>query len=142
MKDDGRRPESEPIADGLSSNVSPKTMKRIITPRQLLLVEVERWCGDHVCNARTRLSLTKAEARAYAGFECSRCERWNGDALTERDIPEWWEELKVASLEGLRPARGSGERGEPGEVVARMSDAWKELDEAGELEGDGGAEKS
>ncbi len=67
--------------------------KRIIIPRELLLVEVERWCGDHTCNARTRLSLTKAEARAYTGFECSRCERWNEGALTERDIPEWWEEL-------------------------------------------------
>ena len=69
-------------------------MKRIATPRALLLLEVERWCGDHACNARTRLPLTKAEARAYAGFECSRCERWNEDALSERDIPEWWEELK------------------------------------------------
>jgi hypothetical protein len=68
-------------------------MKRIVTPRELLLVEVERWCGDHTCNARTRLSLTKAEARVYTGFECSRCERWNDDSLTERDIPEWWEEL-------------------------------------------------
>src|ERR687890_2875793 len=74
--------------------------KKIVTPRELLLVEVERWCGDHACNARTRLPLTKAEARAYTGFECSRCERWNEDALTERDIPEWWEELKVASLGG------------------------------------------
>ncbi|HEX8501462.1 MAG TPA: hypothetical protein VF659_12840 [Pyrinomonadaceae bacterium] len=111
--------------------------KRIITPRAVLLVEVERWCGDHACNARTRLSLTKAEARAYTGFECGRCERWNDDALTERDIPEWWEELKVASLEGLRPPRGAG-AGEdgPGEVIGRMSDAWKGLNEAGEL-GDG-----
>ena len=67
-------------------------MKRIVTPRELLLVEVERWCGDHACNALTRLPLTKAEARAYTGFACSRCERWNEDALTERDIPEWWEE--------------------------------------------------
>lgn len=95
--------------------------------RELLLVEVERWCGDHACNARTRLSLTKAEARAYTGFECSRCERWNEDALTERDIPEWWEELKVAALEGLRPSPGAGGGDDPGEVVARMSDAWNEL---------------
>jgi hypothetical protein len=109
--------------------------KRIVIPREVLLVEVERWCGDHACNARTRLSLTKAEARVYTGFECERCERWNDDALSERDIPEWWEELKVASLEGLRPPRGTGAAGldEPGEVVARMSDAWKELGEDGEL---------
>ena len=66
---------------------------RVVFPRAVLLVEVERWCGDHACNARTRLSLTKAEARAYTGFECSRCERRNEDALGERDIPEWWKEL-------------------------------------------------
>jgi hypothetical protein len=113
--------------------------KRIVTPRAVLLVEVERWCGDHACNARTRLSLTKAEARAYTGFECARCERWNDDALAERDIPEWWEELKVASLEGLRPARGAGAEDEPGAVVARMSDAWRGLGDARALEG-GGAE--
>lgn len=99
---------------------------KVTFPRVLLLVEVERWCGDHACNARTRLSLTKAEARAYTGFECSRCERWNEDALTERDIPEWWEALKVASPEGLRPAPGAPGDEEPGEVVARMSDARKE----------------
>ena len=116
-------------------------MKRIVTPRELLLVEVERWCGDHACNARTRLSLTKAEARAYTGFECVRCERRNDDALAERDIPEWWEELKVASLEGLRPPPGTLVPDDPGEVVARMSDAWKELGESGESddeEGEGG----
>ena len=108
--------------------------KRIVTPRELLLVEVERWCGDHACNARTRLSLTKAEARAYTGFECERCERWNDDALAERDIPEGWEELRVASLEGLRPPRraaGAHAGDETGEVIERMSGAWKELGEAG-----------
>jgi len=114
---------------------------KIVILRELLLVEVERWCGDHACNARTRLSLTKAEARAYTGFECSRCERWNEDALTEHDIPEWWEELKVASLEGLRPPHGFPKEGEQGEVVRRMSDAWKGLGEAegfaGEEEGGG-----
>ena len=107
--------------------------KQIVIPREVLLVEVERWCGDHACNARTRLPLTKAEARAYTGFECPRCERWNDDALAERDIPEWWEELKVASLEGLRPVAVAPAEDEPGGVVARMSDAWKELGEAGEL---------
>jgi len=84
--------------------------KRVVVPRELLLVEVERWCGDHACNARTRLSLTKAEARAYTGFECSRCERRNEDALTERDIPEWWEGVKLSPPEG--PADEEGEGGE------------------------------
>ena len=110
---------------------------KVVFPREVLLVEVERWCGDHACNARARLPLTKEEARAYTGFECPRCERWNDDALAERDIPEWWEELMVTSLEGLRPARpvAAGDE-EPGEVVARMSDAWKGLNEA-EGGGDG-----
>jgi hypothetical protein len=115
--------------------------KRIVIQREVLLVEVERWCRDHVCNARTRLALTKEEARAYTGFECSRCERRNDDALAERDIPEWWEELKVASLVGLRPARRGEAEAEPGEVVGRLSDAWKELGESAEFEdgeGEGG----
>ena len=107
---------------------------KIVFPREVLLVEVERWCGDHACNARTRLSLTKAEARAYTGFECERCERWNDDALAERDIPEWWEELKVTSLEGLRPSTRAAVEDEPAEVIERMSDAWKDLNEGGEFE--------
>ena len=110
--------------------------KRILFPREVLLVEVERWCGDPLCNARTRLALTKEEARAYTGFECARCERWNEDALAERDIPEWWEELKITSLEGVRPAsRDAGAGGEPDEVVARLSGAWKSLGGGAEAEG-------
>src|ERR671923_325242 len=98
--------------------------KRIVFPREVLLVEVERWCGDPLCNARTRLALTKEEARAYTGFECARCERWNEDALAERDIPEWWEELKITSLEGLRPFAADGRAAEgPGGSVERMSEA-------------------
>ena len=112
--------------------------KRIVFPREVLLVEVERWCGDPSCHARTRLALTKGEARAYTGFECARCERWNEDALTERDIPEWWEELKITSLEGVRPVAAEGSAAEgSGEPVARLSDAWKRL---GGRRGDGGAE--
>ena len=110
--------------------------KRIVFPREVLLVEVERWCGDHACNARTRVALTKAEARVYTGFECALCERWNGDALTERDIPDWWEELKVASLEGLRPLSPPPAGEDEGEVVARLSDAWQGLGR-GEAEGGG-----
>ncbi|HVF43599.1 MAG TPA: hypothetical protein VM936_11340 [Pyrinomonadaceae bacterium] len=79
-------------------------MKRLVFPREVLLVEVERRCGEPVCGARVKLSLTKAQARAYTGFECERCGRWYADALAERDIPEWWEELNVASLRGLKPA--------------------------------------
>src|SRR3954468_8423062 len=79
-------------------------MKRIVFPREVLLVEVERRCGEFLCGARIKLSLTKDDARAYKGFECERCGRWYADALSERDIPEWWEELNVASLRGLNPA--------------------------------------
>ena len=82
-------------------------MRRFVFPREVLLVEVERRCGEPVCGARVKLSLTKAQARAYTGFECERCGRWYADALSERDIPEWWEELNVASLRGLKPARES-----------------------------------
>src|SRR3954447_22239868 len=85
-------------------------MKRIVFPREVLLVEVERRCGETPCGARVKLSLTKADARAYTGFECERCGRWFADALTERDIPEWWEELNVASLRGLRPSSESAGR--------------------------------
>ena len=118
--------------------------KRIVFPREVLLVEVERWCGEPLCNARTRLSLTKEEARAYTGFECASCERWNEGALAEHDIPEWWEELKVTSLEGVRPARASVDAGdeEEGGAVARMSDAWKSVGEReapAESEREGGA---
>jgi hypothetical protein len=104
--------------------------KRIVFPREVLLVEVERRCREAACGARARLSLTKGEARAYAGFECARCGLRFTDSLSERDIPEWWEELNVASLEGLRPPREieSGRAGEAdAEVVARMSDAWRRL---------------
>jgi hypothetical protein len=97
-------------------------MKRIVFPREVLLVEVERRCGENVCGARAKLSLTNADARAYTGFECVRCGRWFADALTERDIPEWWEELNVASLRGLKPSRESaGKR--PGAALNSTSAA-------------------
>ena len=98
-------------------------MKRLVFPREVLLVEVERRCGEPVCGARVKLSLTKAQARAYTGFECERCGRWYADALAERDIPEWWEELNVASLRGLKPSRESlkpeGESLKPSRVSSK-----------------------
>ncbi|HEV2863350.1 MAG TPA: hypothetical protein VGX48_20210 [Pyrinomonadaceae bacterium] len=100
---------------------------RIRTRRDVLLVEVERRCTDAACGARTRVGLTKEEARSYTGFECEKCGRFNPDALAERDIPEWWEELKITSLDGVRGREVGGE--EPGEVVTRMSEAWKSLGE-------------
>jgi hypothetical protein len=118
-------------------------MKNIFIARELLLVEIERRCRlDAHCNARTRVGLTKAEAREYCGFTCERCERWNEDVLTERDVPEWWEELTLTGLDGLRRLRSTAEA-EPGEVVKRLSDNYRaelaeehEGDEAATLEDD------
>ena len=110
-------------------------MKRFVFPREVLLVEIERRCVDAACGARSRLGLTKAEARAYTGFECEGCGLWNDDALSERDVPdEWWEELKVTGLEGVRMLEGAPP--EPGEVVERMSDAWRTLGEEADEEGE------
>lgn len=107
-----------------------KKRSRIVIPREVLLVEIERHCADENCNARTRIGLTKAEARLYDGFECERCERWNEDGLNERDIPDWWEELTITGLDTLRvnkvvaaDAPGTDATGEG--VVARLSAAWQ-----------------
>lgn len=102
-------------------------MKRVLTRREVLLVEVERRCAEAACGARARVPLTKEDARSYTGFECEKCGAFNRDALAERDIPEWWEELKITSLDGVRGREGAGRGEEPGEVVARMSAAWKSL---------------
>ncbi|MCA1566584.1 MAG: hypothetical protein LC803_13275 [Acidobacteria bacterium] len=107
-----------------------KKRQSLVFPREVLLVEIERHCAEASCNARTRVGLTKEEARLYDGFECERCERWNEDGLTERDIPDWWEELTVtglATLRGKPPAGDAPQSGESGGggVVARLSDAWQ-----------------
>ena len=91
---------------------------RIVIPREVLLIEIERRCRDAACNARTRVGLTKAEARAYCGFECERCGKEWDDALAERDAPEWWEELTASEVvermsedyrRALQRAEGTGE---------------------------------
>lgn len=104
--------------------------KNIFIRREVLLVEIERRCAvDAECSARTRIGLTKEEARGYCGFTCERCERWNVDILTERDVPDWWEELIITGLSTLRavvalttPASAADE---PGEVIKRLSDNYK-----------------
>src|ERR687884_609573 len=111
-----------------------RSRQQIVFPRTVLLVEIERRCADERCNAKNRIGLTKEEARAYHGFECARCERWHEDTLTERDVPDWWEELMVTGLASLRPARAPQELKQPsrdvgdgaGEVIARLSAAWRE----------------
>jgi hypothetical protein len=107
--------------------------QQIVFPRTVLLVEVERRCADERCNTKNRIGLTKEEARVYHGYECVRCARWHEDTLTERDVPDWWEELHVTGLTTLRPqttAQASSktndiEAGDASEVVARLSAAWR-----------------
>jgi hypothetical protein len=111
--------------------------RRIALRREVLLVEIERRC--RLCQTRSRTGLTKADARAYTGFACERCEAWNEDALAERDIPEWWEELKITSLDSLRASAPPVGEDEPGEVVRRMSDAWR-LERGRRAVGDDGDE--
>jgi hypothetical protein len=109
---------------------------KITIPRELLLVEIERRCPDAECNWKTRIGLTKEEARAYCGFECERCGRSWDDVLTERDVPEWWEELAITDLYAVRAKTDADAgTGEPGEVVTRMSESFwhaKHRDETGE----------
>ena len=101
-------------------------MNKIVIPRDVLLVEIERRCMDADCNAKTRIGLTRQEARAYSGFECERCkQRWD-DLLTERDIPDWWEELTVTGLHTIRGDRPPSQE-EPGEVVTRMSNNYQRM---------------
>jgi hypothetical protein len=107
-------------------------MKRsIMIPREVLLVEIERRCAlDAECKARNRIGLTKQEAGAYCGFTCERCERWNDDALSERDVPEWWEELAVTGLLALREPAAAAPA-EPGEVITRMSENYQNVKKRG-----------
>ncbi|HEX8000033.1 MAG TPA: hypothetical protein VF528_16720 [Pyrinomonadaceae bacterium] len=101
--------------------------RSLVIPREVLLVEIERRCSvDAECNARARIGLTKEEARAYCGFTCERCERWNEDILTERDVPEWWEELTITGLSALRETPAPAATvDEPAEVIKRLSDNYK-----------------
>jgi hypothetical protein len=103
---------------------------RIVIPREVLLVEIERRCARPDCNARTRVGLTREDARAYSGFECERCQQWNDDQLTERDAPDWWEELAVTDLYSIRSALAVAHE-EPNEVVTRMSESYRRIKDAG-----------
>jgi hypothetical protein len=85
-----------------------KTKRRLTfdQPRELLLAEIARRC--RACGAQARVGLTRQEARDYAGFECEACDGWNEDGLSERDIPEWWEGLRVAGSDGSSGSSSSG----------------------------------
>jgi hypothetical protein len=100
------------------------TTSKIVIPREVLLVEIERRCPSMECNARTRIGLTKEEARAYCGFECVRCGQFWDDLLTERDVPEWWEELTITDLHTVRE-NPRQDMDEESEVVNRMSENYR-----------------
>jgi hypothetical protein len=70
--------------------------------RIVLLIEIERYCHQKKCLQLNRIALTKDEARDYFGFTCIRCEEWNEDNLAERDIPEWWEEITITDMLGVK----------------------------------------
>lgn len=108
--------------------VKGRVRQRITIPSRVLLVEIERRCSDALCNARARIGLTKEEARLYCGFECEQCKRWNTDALTERDVPDWWEELTITDMAALR-AHNLDRNTEPGEVVTRLSEDYRRTKE-------------
>jgi len=114
----------------------------IAVVRELLLTEIERRCAAPLCRAPTRLGLTKREAQGYTGFACERCERWHDDALTERDIPEWWEELSAANFDATRSeAAATGralEAAEPDEFVRRLNEEWRRERAAADTDESGG----
>lgn len=99
--------------------------KGIRIPRRVLLVEIERRCREPLCNARVRIGLTKEEARLYCGFDCERCERHWTDSLSERDVPDWWEELAVTDLASLREQPEHRPEDEPVETITRLSGAYR-----------------
>lgn len=70
-------------------------------PREVLLIEIDRYCSFDDCGARNRVSLTKAEAIEYGGFDCFKCERWNDDVLRPDAVPESWTEAVAVNDEEL-----------------------------------------
>jgi hypothetical protein len=101
----------------------------IIIPREVLLIEMERRCRAPECNARVRVGLTKEEARLYCGFDCERCGRRWDDSLSERDVPDWWEELAVTGLASLREKKNTVKGDDPVATITRLSDAYRSKDE-------------
>ncbi len=101
----------------------------------VLLIEIERQCARQMCHAKTRLGLTKEEARTYCGFTCERCGHRTADMLTERDVPDWWEELMLGGLwnpdtvkvDRQLELKHKDDETELSEVVARLSDAYRQL---------------
>jgi len=70
--------------------MNPKRKLSFSFPREPLLVEIERRCSFPDCGGKNAIGLTKSEAIEYRGFDCSKCERWNTDRLSQRELPESW----------------------------------------------------
>ncbi|MGQ0762719.1 MAG: hypothetical protein ACT4OT_12005 [Acidobacteriota bacterium] len=66
------------------------TGTRFNFPREVLLVEIERYCSFRDCAGRNHIGLTKAEAIEYRGFECRKCQRWNDDTIGIDAVPDSW----------------------------------------------------
>jgi hypothetical protein len=64
--------------------------RKLQFPREVLLVEIERYCSFPDCRTRNRIGLTKSEAIEYRGFDCAKCQRWNDDAVPADALPETW----------------------------------------------------
>jgi 1-acyl-sn-glycerol-3-phosphate acyltransferase len=110
---------------------APERRESFAPRRGLLLVEIARRCRG--CDAPARLGLTKDEALTYDGFECENCELWNEDELSERDVPEWWDELQSSGLDVRRDDANACTRDEDSERVVRVGDARR-----GESRGEAG----
>ena len=70
----------------------PKAKSQFYFPREVLVIEIDRRCAADDCDHRNQISLTKAEAIGYRGFNCSECERWNEDRLNQSEKPVSWDE--------------------------------------------------
>jgi hypothetical protein len=64
-------------------------------PRDVLVIEIDRRCARDGCRQRNQISLTKAEAFEYRGFNCAECEGWNDDRLNQSDMPESWDRASI-----------------------------------------------
>lgn len=100
---------------------------RIELRRELLLIEIERRSSNGLCRARARIGLTKEEACLYRGFECERCGRRTKDALSQSDVPEWWEELSNSASLNHASEPVAQEGYEPSEVILRINNAYRHV---------------
>jgi hypothetical protein len=64
-------------------------------PRDVLVIELDRRCAAGDCRARNQISLTKAEAIGFRCFNCSECESWNDDRLSQSEMPDSWNEESI-----------------------------------------------